>query len=78
MSCTDQQSKEIYEHRLTDTQERAVAKTGIDLKTARKYEKSGKLPSEVKEPRQWRTHKDAFAGDIHCILIFHIILSPLN
>jgi hypothetical protein len=35
----------------------------MDRKTARKYLKLGKLPSEVKEPRVWRTRQDPFAED---------------
>jgi len=35
----------------------------MDRKTARKYLKAGKLPSEMAEPRTWRTHPDAFAED---------------
>jgi hypothetical protein len=34
----------------------------MDEKTARKYLKEGKLPSQMRWPRQWRTHPDAFAG----------------
>jgi len=32
----------------------------MDRKTARKYVKTGKLPSESIPPRRWRTHQDAF------------------
>lgn len=45
------------------TQEVAAAKSGMDVKTARKYIKSGKLPSEMKEPRQYRTKNDPFVDD---------------
>jgi hypothetical protein len=40
----------------------AALRTGMDGKTARKYRRLGKLPSEVKTmDRDWRTHPDAFA-----------------
>lgn len=38
----------------------AAAKAGMDEKTARKYRESGKLPSQMKLGRTWRTRKDAF------------------
>ena len=44
-----------------ETQELAAAKAGMDVQTARKYLKTGKLPSESKPPeRAWRTRKDPF------------------
>lgn len=43
------------------TQEQAGAKANIrSVKTVRKYEREGKLPSEMKKPRTYRTRKDAF------------------
>ena len=42
--------------------ERAALKAGMDPKTARKYRRLGKLPSEVKPmDRNWRTRNDPFA-----------------
>ncbi len=42
--------------------ERAADKAGIDAKTARKYRRLGKLPSEVKRmERDYRTRSDPFA-----------------
>lgn len=38
----------------------AAAKAGMDEKTARKYRRIGKLPSEIKKERTWRTRKDPF------------------
>ena len=38
----------------------AAAKSGMDPKTARKYQQSGKLPSELKAPHTWRTREDPF------------------
>ena len=39
----------------------AAAKAGMDQKTASKWRQSGQLPSEVKEPRDYRTRPDGFA-----------------
>ena len=39
----------------------AAAKAGMDEKTARKYRRSGQLPSEVQAPHTWRTRPDPFA-----------------
>ena len=41
---------------------KAAAKAGIDEKTARKYKRLGKLPSELKVEREWRTRIDPFAS----------------
>jgi len=38
----------------------AAMKADMDRKTARKYVVSGKLPSELKQPRDWRTRPDPF------------------
>ncbi len=38
-----------------------AAKAGMDIKTARKYLKSGRLPSQMKAPRDWRTREDPFS-----------------
>lgn len=38
----------------------AAAKAGMDEKTARKYLRSGKLPSELRSPHTWRTRADVF------------------
>ena len=43
----------------------AAAKAGMDEKTARKYRRLGKLPSEVKPDHTWRTRKDPFADLWH-------------
>lgn len=41
----------------------AAARAGMHRNTARRYLESGKLPSELKEPRGWRTREDPFAED---------------
>lgn len=38
----------------------AARKADMDRKTARKYVAAGKLPSELKQPRDWRTRTDPF------------------
>lgn len=42
------------------TLEVASAKAGMDEKTARKYRKAGKYPSEAKKEHKWRTREDIF------------------
>jgi hypothetical protein len=41
----------------------AALRAGMDRKTARRYVKLGKLPSETKEPRTWRTRDNPFEQD---------------
>ena len=40
----------------------SASQSGMDEKTARKYRKLGKLPSEVKADHTWRTREDPFVG----------------
>jgi len=42
------------------TQAIAASKAGMDEKTARKYLKAGKLPSQCKKEHNWRTREDPF------------------
>jgi hypothetical protein len=42
------------------TQELAAAKAGMDAKTARRRLADGRLPSERKPDRDWRTRPDPF------------------
>ncbi len=39
----------------------SAMKADMDRKTARRYVAAGKLPSEMKAPRDWRTREDPFA-----------------
>ena len=39
---------------------KAAMKAGMDRKTARKYIKAGKLPSEMNKQHTWRTREDPF------------------
>lgn len=41
----------------------AAARAGLDRKTARKYVRAGKLPSELKQPRSWRTRKSPISDE---------------
>jgi hypothetical protein len=45
------------------TQEQAAARAGMHPNTARKYTRAGKLPSQLKQPRTYRTRSDPFADD---------------
>jgi len=45
------------------SQKLAAARAGVSERTARKYEQAGKLPSQIKKPREHRTRDDPFAGD---------------
>jgi hypothetical protein len=42
---------------------RAAMKADMDRKTARKYVRLGKVPSDLKRSRSWRTRDDPFADD---------------
>jgi hypothetical protein len=58
---TDQQIRRLYKLLKTEsTQQIAAAKAGMDVKTARKYIKAKRLPSELKKERHWRTRPDWF------------------
>ena len=58
---TDQQTRRLF--KLIQTEKNfgiAAIKAGMDEKTARKYRRAGKLPSEIKKEHTWRTRKDPF------------------
>jgi transposase len=48
----------------------AAAKSGMDEKTARKYLREQKLPSQLRASHQWRTRKDPFAEVWEEVLTF--------
>jgi len=59
---TDQQIRRLYKLSNTEeTQEIAATKAGMDVKTARKYLRARRMPSEMKAERHWRTRPDGFA-----------------
>ncbi|HID36938.1 MAG TPA: IS21 family transposase, partial [Ghiorsea sp.] len=61
---TDQQVKKLRKLiQMGKTQEIAAMKSGMDVKTARKYIQTDTLPSEMFKPRDWRTRADAFKED---------------
>ncbi len=45
------------------TQEQAAARASMSVRTARKYERLAKLPSQLKQPRSHRTRPNPFAAD---------------
>ena len=62
MTATDAQVRIIMRERQTGrTQEQAAAKANLrSRRTVRKYERLGKLPSELRRPRDYRTRRDPF------------------
>lgn len=60
---TDQQVRKLRQlDRRGMPKEMAALRVGMDAKSARKYRRLGKLPSEVMNmDRNWRTHTDIFA-----------------
>jgi len=65
MTCTDAQVRLMMKERQKGrTQEQAAVKANVkSRKTVARYEQLGKLPSELKEPRHYRTRDDPFADD---------------
>jgi transposase InsO family protein len=59
---TDQQVRKLMTLIHTEkTLALAAAKAGMDEKTARKYQRAGRLPSQLQPPHDWRTRADPFA-----------------
>jgi len=65
MTATDAQVRIIMRERNNGhTQEQAAAKANLSsCKTVRKYERMGKLPSELRRARTYRTRTDPFEAD---------------
>jgi hypothetical protein len=60
---TDQQVRRLMKLKQTEaTLAGAAAKAGMDEKTARKYLRLGRTPSEVRQAHTWRTREDPFEG----------------
>lgn len=58
---TDQQVRRLMRlMKSKSTKAIAALKAGMDRKTARKYIRSGKLPSQIKKEHNWRTRQDPF------------------
>ena len=61
MRCTDAQVRRLMEEFSNHGRlERAALKAGMNRKTAAKYVNVGCLPSDLREPRTWRTRDDPF------------------
>ena len=45
------------------TQEQAAARAGMSVRTARAYERRGRLPSQLKQPQTYQTRPNPFAAD---------------
>ncbi|MDQ2833547.1 MAG: IS21 family transposase [Acidobacteriota bacterium] len=59
---TDEQVRRLRKLSNTEkNQELAAAKAGMDPTTARRYLRRGRLPSELKRDRLWRTREDPFS-----------------
>ena len=52
--------KLMYEYQKTGKLTTASLRADLDQKTARKYLKSGKLPSDMKKEHTWKTREDPF------------------
>jgi len=62
MTCTNKQVGILMKNIKKYSQALAAAKSGMNVKTARKYLRAAKLPSELKKLRNYRTHKDSFSN----------------
>ncbi len=61
---TDKQVRRLFKLKHTEKDLGIAAiKSGMDEKTARKYNRQGKLPSELEKHHTWRTRHDPFEGD---------------
>jgi hypothetical protein len=59
---TDSQVRRLFKlSNQEKNQETAALKADMDPKTARRYLDAGKVPSEMKTERDWRTRQDPFA-----------------
>ncbi len=60
---TDAQVKELWKwlHQRASLF-KAAMKTDMDRKSARKYRDLGQLPSEARQPHDWRTREDPLAA----------------
>jgi hypothetical protein len=58
---TDKQVRRLFlEMNKQQSKSLAASKSGMDEKAARKCLKEGKLPSQLKKPRNYRTRQDPF------------------
>jgi len=76
MFTTDQQVRRLRQLDARGTPAAVAAvRSGMDAKTARKYRRLGRLPSEVRMPHTWRTHPDPFA-DVWTGVVERLALNP--
>jgi hypothetical protein len=72
MTITNQQVMRLKQMMYKHNQEVAAAKSGMNVKTARKYLASHKMPYELKGERYWKTRSNVFEpvwGEIESMLI---------
>jgi hypothetical protein len=69
---TDKQVRRLFAlEKVERNLETAAAKAGMDAKTARKYRRLGRVPSELKPEKRWRTREDPFEevwGEVRSLL----------
>jgi hypothetical protein len=69
---TDKQVRRLFAlEKVERNLETAAAKAGMDGKTARKYRRLGRVPSELKPEKRWRTREDPFEevwGEVRSLL----------
>ena len=53
----------------------AAMRAGVDRKTAAKYREEGKLPSELKTERHWRTREDPF-DEVWPVIVSKLVDAP--
>jgi len=53
----------LHERAKGRTQEQAAARAGMSVRTARAYARRGQLPSQLKQPRTYRSRPNPFADD---------------
>lgn len=76
MVTTDQQVRRLRQLDARGTPAAVAAvRSGMDAKTACKYRRLGRLPSEVRMPHTWRTHPDPFA-DVWPGVVERLALNP--
>ncbi len=53
----------LHERAKGRSQEQAAARAGMSVRTLRTYERRGQLPSQIKQPRSYRSRPDPYAED---------------
>ncbi len=77
MAVTDAQVRKLMKEMAKDGElNKAALKSGMHRQTAAKYVASGKLPSELKNPRRYRTRDDPFEADWNSVLAPMLVDAP--